>query len=466
MDTQMNVNGAVKGLDVDMLMAGQQADVTDGNFMDILGQLVGSNGESQLSQSFQMLSQQTDKDEDNKNIQVQLINMLAEYLQLSQQTDVQILQSEDPVADTQTLNAVNDVDNKLIETQSKMTNEDTVENVLNNIGVNNGTDFQSLINALQNTDNNLGSANSFNSLTNVGKNSFMQTVGMLTGSNEGLETTQTEAIPLGSALSLDAVYQLAKAGAKQTLTDDGRDISKLTVSEKLDLLKNAIENGDVKITKDTDISDVVNKLSESYNLSKSVETAKKNISEGIEEKGVDEKNVQPQGQMSFDYNVRTSEPVPQVKTNGTAEENAVFDQTLDSAVKTIENSVERYTAKLAPEGLGEIVIKMEKDSEGIILNISATSRKTAELINSQLTDLQANLSGYNAQVNPAVVTQPQQTTEFSAFSSQQQDSQFSQQNNSEGQNSHYAYQQHTAQQEDEKPQSHVMSGMGKINTYI
>lgn len=473
MNTDMNVSGAVSGLDFSSLTGGQQASSEGGGFMDILAQLVGNSSEDQLVQSLQILSQQTNEDDENKNVQTQLMNLIAEYLQIFPQTVADF--SEAKTANAENPDVKNVVGSNIAQIQNKAVNGNQDTNLFDLSNVGEELNFQSLLNGLKNTENNLGSENSLESLMNFNdtdKNSFMQTVSSLTGNTQSDEA-QTEAIPLVSALPLDAVYQLAKAQTKsgQAVNGNGyenrKDFSKLSVSEKLDVLKNAIENGEVKITKDTNISDVVNKLSESYNLSKTVEAAKKNISEESNVNSITDKVSQPQNnQIDFDYNVRTYEPVEQVKTNGTAEENAIFNQTLDSAVKTVENSVERYTAKLAPEGLGEIIIKMEKDSEGIVLNISATSRKTAELINSQLTDLQANLSGYNAQVNPAAVTQPQQTSEFSGYNFEQQGGQFAQQNNSDNQNGHYAYQQHTSQQEEEKSDSYVTFGKGKINTYI
>lgn len=59
-----------------------------------------------------------------------------------------------------------------------------------------------------------------------------------------------------------------------------------------------------------------------------------------------------------------------------------------------------FTVKLRPEGLGEILVKLTSDSTGkAVLSMVASSEKTAQLLNRDLSSLQASLSNHNVEID-------------------------------------------------------------------
>ena len=107
--------------------------------------------------------------------------------------------------------------------------------------------------------------------------------------------------------------------------------------------------------------------------------------------------------------------VREVMTEGTPEERAVFNQTLDLLSRAITEERQLYTARLHPEGLGEVIIRMEKSSAGLVFDILATNEKTAQMINAKLMQLQNGMSEYEAKINPAVVTSASNAESASGF---------------------------------------------------
>ena len=105
----------------------------------------------------------------------------------------------------------------------------------------------------------------------------------------------------------------------------------------------------------------------------------------------------------------------EVLTEGTPEDKAVFNQTLDLLSRAITEERQLYTARLHPEGLGEIIIRMEKSSAGVVFDILATNEKTAQLINAKLAQLQNGMTEYDAKINPAVVTASSNAESMSGF---------------------------------------------------
>lgn len=203
-------------------------------------------------------------------------------------------------------------------------------------------------------------------------------------------------IPSMSGISLESLYRLVKASA----------LSSENSEQMPEELRELAESGRFEISKDADNS-AENGLTGDYSLEASVRQAKRSL----------EQEISYADTAAVDY---SKVEVNTVKTDGSFEENAVFNQTLDSIERAVKEQTETFTAKLDPEGLGEIIIKMVKDESGIVLSIMADNERTAQLINSQLGGLQNSLSEYNAQVNPAVVTQPSQAFEYSGLNYDQQ----------------------------------------------
>ena len=154
------------------------------------------------------------------------------------------------------------------------------------------------------------------------------------------------------------------------------------------------------------------------------------------------------------------------ETDGTVEENAVYNQTLDSISRMMKEGKESYTAKLNPEGLGEIVIKMVKEETGVVINIVASSARTAEILNNQLGSMQANLGDINAQIKPAEVAPTQESTQYQGYSFNGQDSGSTANQERQFYHTNQQYYRNSSSAEDEVQQISGVLHDGKINTYI
>ncbi len=74
-------------------------------------------------------------------------------------------------------------------------------------------------------------------------------------------------------------------------------------------------------------------------------------------------------------------------------------QLLDSVEKNIERGIDEFTVKLKPEGLGEIVVKLVLEDGGkMLMSMTASSTKTAELINRDIAMLQSSLNQHNVEI--------------------------------------------------------------------
>ena len=466
----MNVN-AVKTQDITVGTAAANTNAAkqdSGDFSDIILKIVSGSQDSENS-TIEMLSDsmKKDSDKDIKDMLSQLLaqlgssqltnaDSLTEQMQNTDGTAYNLLQALDNVSDTSDISDISNIQ-QLMQMQNVLSSDGSTQ-----------TQFSNLLKLF--TEN---------------------------ADDDGI-------IPTSSAIPLNALYQLAKAEKIEGKMDfSDIDFNNLSDSEKIQVLKNAVENGEITISKDTDWNSVVNQLSESYNLSQAVKNSGKEVqSETADFKkdiNISEKDLQPETEGSsksinnfgkiedtdtenaeakkssevfqnveqtvIDYNGRTAEIPEQVKTDGTPEENAVFNQTLDSVYKSIEAGRENYTAKLNPQGLGEITVKMAKDESGIVINIVASSQKTAEILNSHLNDLQASLSTYNAQVNQAVVVQSQETAQYSGYNFGGQNFGGANQQYA-GNNQRQGYYYRAADESDNTAETGGHLREGIINTYI
>ena len=78
-------------------------------------------------------------------------------------------------------------------------------------------------------------------------------------------------------------------------------------------------------------------------------------------------------------------------------------QLLKGVEENLKNGKSEFTVKLKPEGLGEIIVKLVQNDGGkMLMSMTASSMKTAELLNSNLSSLQSSLSQHNVEiVNPS-----------------------------------------------------------------
>ena len=74
-------------------------------------------------------------------------------------------------------------------------------------------------------------------------------------------------------------------------------------------------------------------------------------------------------------------------------------QLLKGVSENLEQGKSEFTVKLKPEGLGEILVKLVSGDEGkMLLTMVASSEKTAELLNHDLSSLQSSLSQHNVEI--------------------------------------------------------------------
>lgn len=81
-------------------------------------------------------------------------------------------------------------------------------------------------------------------------------------------------------------------------------------------------------------------------------------------------------------------------------------QLLKGVEENLKKGNSEFTVKLKPEGLGEIIVKLVQNDGGkMLMSMTASNIKTAELLNSNLSSLQSSLSQHNVEiVNPSDMT--------------------------------------------------------------
>lgn len=99
-------------------------------------------------------------------------------------------------------------------------------------------------------------------------------------------------------------------------------------------------------------------------------------------------------------------------------------QLLKGVEENLKKGNNEFTVKLKPEGLGEIIVKLVQNDGGkMLMSMTASNIKTAELLNSNLSSLQSSLSQHNVEiVNPSDMTSTvmAMTPAFEQYYGQQQ----------------------------------------------
>ncbi|MGN1087075.1 MAG: flagellar hook-length control protein FliK, partial [Porcipelethomonas sp.] len=99
-------------------------------------------------------------------------------------------------------------------------------------------------------------------------------------------------------------------------------------------------------------------------------------------------------------------------------------QLLKGVEENLKKGNSEFTVKLKPEGLGEIIVKLVQNDGGkMLMSMTASNIKTAELLNSNLSSLQSSLSQHNVEiVNPSDMTSTvmAMTPAFEQYYGQQQ----------------------------------------------
>ena len=287
---------------------------------------------------------------------------------------------------------------------------------------------------------------------------------MLSAFNTKSGNDDNGAISLMSAFPINALEELAKINAENSSSATTEtDFSNLSTDEKLQVLKDAIANGEVTIDKDTNLTQVISDLGAGYKLSQNVAQAKKTL-ESTDETPLAQTLSDPT--LTGSDKVYSFDEITANSTDSLDESQSVYLQTLQSVETAVSEGTQKFTVKLNPEGLGEIVVNLEKSGDAMVLNLVASSARTAELLNSQLSNLQASLSQYNAQVNTAVVTPSNESAAYN-FNQQMAGQQFSQNGGYQQQNAqHNTYTSAYTGNEDAVTQAaKSLAYSGALNTY-
>lgn len=322
----------------------------------------------------------------------------------------------------------------------------------------------------------------------LGLNSFMSN-NLLSGVLGSDNNDNELAIPLSSVVPMDALKQLANVEQKQQI-------------ENIQALAKAFENGEATVTKTTEFvladdgktSAVMPEMIENpqslttddnahhnefsqaemmvgeSNFTNAVREAKKNLANGktAEIEAVVQTVSPSQVEMETVNSQKKIDEITRI-SNNEIEAESVLRQTaerISSKLSQRYEVVETFSVKLTPEGLGEVVVNLEKTEEGVVLNLVANESHTADLLNSKMNELQTALSQFNAQVAEIRVSE---TNESHTESFLQQDlSQQYQQNQGgyrEGSKRHARAQETIAQQAVDVAEL-VYRDNSAINTYI
>lgn len=305
------------------------------------------------------------------------------------------------------------------------------------------------------------------------------------------------AIPLSSVIPLDALKQLANVKQNENIskleklaeafekgeatvskttqfvmTDNG--VNKVNVANQQESVNNAFQTTQEVLTsndnsqKDFSESD---KLIYESNFNNAVREAKKNVNR---ETKTNESQMMPTYGDVQTQTVQSQERIAQitraVRDNVTASN--VRQQTVEQITAKLTQKyepVETFSVKLTPEGLGDVVVNLEKTADGIVLELVASEKSTAVMLNKEMSELQSALNQFNAQVNEIRVMEPAQTQNQTNDGFLQQDfsEQFEQNQGTYRQGTpRYTRARNTISEQSVENTEAVYRDNSKINTYI
>ncbi len=131
------------------------------------------------------------------------------------------------------------------------------------------------------------------------------------------------------------------------------------------------------------------------------------------------------GEVSFNDLLQNAHPVDAEsmltgeEAMAPAETQEILHQTLENLTQRLTGEADTYTIRLRPDGLGQITVNMTRTEEGkMLLNMIASSPKTADALNQELASLQAALSRHDAQVTEITVDQADTSLLYQQFNQQ------------------------------------------------
>ena len=279
------------------------------------------------------------------------------------------------------------------------------------------------------TTGNIGTVlSAFSDNTDENENSLFSNSGGFTassllnsilGTNSG--DTQSNAIPLSSVVPLNTLRQLSAIEQRDNLSkletlakafENGEaTVSRMTeyvaVDDSVRIATDAVTDDNTETSANMEFSHTEKLVGES-NFANAVREAKKNVgNENATEKAE-----------GFSVNASTV-ATDSTSANEVVRENSdtistteVFRQTAEQISAKLSQryeEVETFSVRLNPEGLGEVVVNLEKTDDGVVLSLAASETKTAEMLGNQMNELQSALSQFNATVTEIKVFEPQQS---------------------------------------------------------
>lgn len=350
--------------------------------------------------------------------------------------------------------------------------------------------LNSVLSALKDDDN-----NNYSSL--LGIDGFNSSNLLSSVFNTNNDKNDDVAIPMSAAIPIDALKQLANVKQRENISNleklaEAFENGEATVSKTTQfvLADNDVKNVAYKnqqegvenapqMTQETSVSDDnsqkdfsdADKLIYENNFNNAVREAKKNINR--ETKAVDNQSL-PQfadiEAQTFESQNKIAQITRAVRDNVTASN--VRQQTVEQISAKLTQkyeTVETFSVKLTPEGLGDVVVNLEKTEEGIVLELVASKESTAKLLDSEMGELQSALSQFNAQVNEIRVAEPvnAQTQTNDGFLQQDFSEQFEQNQGTYRQGTpSYARARNTISEQSVENNEPVYRDNSKINTYI
>ena len=215
-------------------------------------------------------------------------------------------------------------------------------------------------------------------------------------SDEGVEKTHAEAVISEYNISTD---KQAKVNNSHETVSSPKNYSPDQVTEKTVIsVQSETQTGSEDNPSFTDSSD-------------------SNISENAK---TDSKQLKSEENRTSDFeeimrNTVTLSPLHFMKASSvmsdTITEQQISSQTYRALNESIIKGRKHFIIKLSPEGLGDITVKLIKSEDSVLVRMSASDEKTAQLLNRELDVLQNLLKPHNAEIE-TVTTYKESTTDM------------------------------------------------------
>ncbi|MBE6860353.1 MAG: hypothetical protein E7499_03535 [Ruminococcus sp.] len=319
------------------------------DFMSVISQIISQNGESQVTDALKLFANEEEADSE---VIDELLALLAQYNSSLKGDGGLFALTQD--------SSEEDADNGLI--SSNLTINDLFG----------GTDVASTV---------------IEVLLNGGND------------NDVIDALQqsTDSVPI------KVLYEMAKVNLGKSELELPDEYADFDFEEKVLKINEILLGKELTVENETDIEEVARQLKSDYELSAAISESAK--------KAAQKENASSET-MVIDYNKDYRVDLSTLRGMPVTEESLVTGQVIKGIDEAFKNELTRLTVRLNPEGLGEVIVRLKKTDVGMIVSLSAQNMRTAEMLNSQLNAIQANLTKYDAQVNPVTIEETQLTASY------------------------------------------------------